>query len=543
MSYQTGQPEGTALHEPLELPAPEEHKLLPAPPAKEGGGADHARKQGGGGRRKLLLFCIVVVAIFLLILLLGWIPRHNRNKEANAKANAQRDALPVVTVIRVEPDTSGSGIAVPGTTTPLTEAYVYARANGYLKKRFADIGDHVHRGQLLAIIDAPDLDQQVDQAREQLRQAEAQKAQQETQLALTKVTFDRYSALVARGVFSRQDGDQAEANYLAQVANVASADRNVQAFRANLARQIALQSYERVTSPFAGTVTDRNVDVGALIQASGSAGTAAPAPAPAGQVGVGSQGGNSNTGGASGASASLATPSTGGAGGGALFGIAQTQRLRVLVSVPEGYANAIKVGQHTVLDFQEYPDTHFFGDVTRTAGNLDENTRTLLTEVQVDNRNGKLMSGMYAVVTFTTNSAGSGKGPLTIPGDAVSIRQDRPTVAVIQNDTVHLQPVVLGRDYGPVIEIVGGLHQGDVIATTINDDVVEGARVKTVADKTANTHAKETQQAARPGGSTQYSDPGIADQDTSGKNGKAGQKGGGKNGTPKKGNSSGESRP
>ena len=148
-----------------------------------------------------------VVCAMLLALLIGFLPRHSESKDSK-KESQRSDAEPEIIVSKVEHARTGGGLVVPGTTIPLTQSSVYARANGYLKARFVDIGDHVHKGQLLAIIDAPDLDQQVDQAREQVRQAQAQLDQQKAQLALAKVTNDRYQALVARGVFSRQDGDQ-----------------------------------------------------------------------------------------------------------------------------------------------------------------------------------------------------------------------------------------------------------------------------------------------------------------------------------------------
>ena len=226
--------------------------------------------QPKGNRKILVWFVIGVVALFALVFIFSLIPRLRRDKENNKRADQEKNQEPTVEVETVK-RAPGGGLTVPGTTTPLTEAFVYARANGYLKRRYVDIGDHVKKNQLLAVIDAPDLDQQVDQAREQVRQAEAQVAQQRTQLALNKVTFDRYRVLVAKGVFSRQDGDQREANYLAQEANVAAAERNVQAYQANLRRVIALQSYEQVRAPFDGVVTARNVDVGALISAAGSA--------------------------------------------------------------------------------------------------------------------------------------------------------------------------------------------------------------------------------------------------------------------------------
>ncbi len=473
---------------------------------------------------------IIVVIVFLLILFLGWIPRHNEKKAADEKAK-QEQQDPVVEVSKVTRSKDTAGLTVPGTTTPLEEADIYARANGYLKARFVDIGDRVHKGQLLAIIDAPDLDQQVDQAREQVRQAEAQVAQQNTQLALTKVTVDRYRALVERGVFSRQDGDQQEANYQAQRANVAAAERNLEAFRANLRRVIALQSYERVTAPFDGVVTQRNVDTGALINAQGASGGSAPTPSntPGQSTGSITQNASSNSGGSSGTSSNLATPVTGGGTqGGPLFAIAKVDQLRILVSVPEGYAASVRPGTHTTLFFQEFPNSVFYGDVTRNAGSIDQNTRTLLTEIVIKNTGNKLLAGMYAVATFA--NAG-GQGPLVISGDAIAIRNDRPTVALIQDGKVKLVPVSIGRDFGPEVEIMSGLHEGDTIASTFTDDVIQGRKIKAEPNK-SDAEKKQGDTASKPtppGGSTQYSDPGVTDQDMQGQNAKPRQKQSGTN--------------
>ena len=473
-------------------------------------------------KRVLFFFVLAVVIVFLLVFFVGYLPRHSRNQEIAKKADAEKNAVPVVQVQQVKRAQNAGGLVVPGTTTPLVEADIYARANGYVLKRLADIGDHVRKGQLLAVVDSPDLDQQVDQAREQVRQAESQLQQQKTQLVLNTVTVQRYRVLVAKGVFSKQDGDQQEANYQGQVANVAAAERNVEAFQANLRRTIALQSYERVTAPFDGVITARNFDVGALVSAAGSA-NGAGTGAPQGQT-TGSAAGASNTSGTTGNAPTAASPSTGGSQGGALFSIANVQKLRILVSVPEGYAPSVFTGQHATIHMQELPGQSFYGDVTRTASAIDQNTRTLLTEVQVDNRAGKLLSGMYAVVTF---DAIKDAGSILIPGDAIAIRKDQSVVAVVADGKVHMQPVEIGRDYGPSVEIVGGIKEGDVIVTEITDDVSEGAKVKTKsnAGPGQNADAKgSVNQPAPPGGPSQYGNQAITDQNMVGQQAKQQQK-------------------
>ncbi len=475
------------------------------------------RPNRSGSRRVLYLTLAAVTVVFLVIFLVGFLPRHGRSKQNNQQAQQRKSAIPVVEAQKVERSTGAASLVVPGTTTPLTEAFVYARANGYLKKRYVDIGDRVRKGQVLALIDSPDLDRQVDQAREQLRQAEAQKAQQDTQLALTRITVERWRVLVQKGVFSRQDGDQREADYQAQLANVAAAERNVQAFHANLLRVIALQSYERVTSPFNGVITSRNVDVGALISAQGSAGGAGAA-LPTSQTGGPTNAGASNSSGSSGNSPTVAaqSSSTGGSGG-ALFSIAQVDRLRILVSVPEGYASSVKTGQKATVHFGEFPKSEFPGDVTRTAASIDQNTRTLLTEVQVDNHDRHLLTGMYAVVTFHAPTGGA--APITISGDAIAVRQDRNVVALLRDGKVHLQPVEIGRDLGPVVEILSGLQEGDLIAAGFTDDVKEGVTVNPKQTKSpgeASASNSAPSQSAPPGGSSQYGNQAITDQNLQG---------------------------
>ncbi|SEG61004.1 RND family efflux transporter, MFP subunit [Bryocella elongata] len=442
----------------------------------------HAREehpQEPGSRRILWIGIAVAVVIFIGALLLGGLPRLARDRELQKDASAEKHDKPVVVAERVDAARTGAALVLPGTTIPLTEAYVYARSNGYLKTRYVDIGDHVKKGQLLAVIEAPDLDAQVDQARQQLRQAEQQLDNQKSQLDLQKVTLDRYRVLVTKGVFSRQVGDQQETNYATQVANVAAAQRNVQAFKANLDRNISLQAYEQVRAPFTGIITQRNVDVGALISASGGSSGAASGPAPTGQfstTGGSEQAGQSNNSGASGSIGTAATPAQSPGQGGPLFGMADQSRLRILISVPEGYATAIHPGAVGKLAVQEYPNASFTGVITRTSNSIDPNTRTLLTEVQVDNKDGKLLPGMYSTVTFPP-TAGV-QGPLTILGDAIIVRQNTTTVAKIVNGRVHFTPVTLGRDFGDVVEIVSGLQQGDIIVISVTDDVTEGREVE-----------------------------------------------------------------
>ncbi|WP_263384126.1 efflux RND transporter periplasmic adaptor subunit [Granulicella arctica] len=478
---------------------------------------------------KILLWVGVGVVAMLLIFLLGYLPHRAEKKKADAAAKQRDEEQPKVQVIQVKRSHAPGELTVPGTTSAQTEAYLYARANGYLKKRYVDIGDHVKKGQLMALIDAPDLDQQVQQAREQLRQAEAQQVQQEATLALNRVTYERWRTLVAKGVFSRQDGDQREADFLAQRAVVGSAERNVESYRANLARAIALQSYERITAPFDGVVTQRNTDVGALVGASGSA-SMMPMDSSQSSTGGTASVGSSNTSGSSGNSSQAASPSTGSAQGGAIFGVAQFDTLRILVSVPEGYASSIQRGMPAKVFVQERPDRPINGTVTRTANSLDQNTRTMLVEVDVPNHDGRLYPGMYAVVSFVQVR---GVSPLTVPGDAVVVRQDKNMVAIVRDEKIRMVPVEIGRDYGPSVEILNGLHEGDWVVTTVTDSVQPGVKVRPQQTQEAGEDSGggggAQQDKAPDSGPNQYGDQSIVNSKSESTNqkGKPGQGSGG----------------
>jgi len=476
--------------------------------------------------KKNFKWVALAATVLIVVFLIGYIPRHEIREKADADARRRAEENPEVEVMQVRRSTRPGELTVPGTTAPLTEAFIYARANGYVSHRYVDIGDHVKKGQLLALIDAPDLDQQVDQAREQLRQAEAQEKQQEAQLALAKVTWDRWKVLVEKGVFSRQDGDQREANYLAQVSVVVSEQRNVESYRANLRRVIALQSYERVTAPFDGVVTQRNADIGALVGTSGSASTA-PMNSPSEPAGGSANEATTNTSGQNGTVNQAATPTTGSAQGGPIFAIAQNDKLRILVSVPEGYAVDIRTGMQAKVYLQERPNQPIFGTVERTAGSVDQNTRTLLAEVDIDNTNGKLYPGMYAVVTFVQER---GISPITIPGDAIVVRNDKTAVAVVRNQKIQILTVEIGRDYGPSVEILNGLQEGDWVVTDVTDDVQQGKQVRPHVSATTgqetNPQGNSPQTEKAPdSGPSQYGDQSItnAASESTNQQGKKGQ--------------------
>lgn len=460
-------------------------------------------KRPGHSVRYWLIFAVLLVVAAAAVIFFGWLPRHRRQEEINKEAQQRKDERPRVEVQKVRRAPHTSELMVPGTTLAYTEAYIYARASGYVSKRLADIGDHVRQGQLLAVIDAPDLDKQVAQARSALDQSQSSLAQVEAQLHLAAVTWDRWKVLVAKGVVSRQEGDQQEANYRVAEANVRAAQNTIQANRENLDRLIVLQGYERVTAPFSGVITARNIDVGALINPGGSGlGSSTPSSNP-GPTTAAAQGNNQ---GSSGNLSSNVNPSTGGAGGGEMFAIANIDRLRVLVSVPEAYTSVVHTGGRASLFFQERPNDKIEGRITRTSASIDQNTRTLLVEVQVAN-NHRLVPGMYVVVNFINVK---GEPPLIIPGAAIVVRNAKTTVARVDNQTIHMQPIGIGRDYGDQTEITSGLKEGDVIATDVTDELRDGIKVDPQFPKNSDQAAGAGGQSDKnPSSQGQYGQQGL----------------------------------
>src|ERR1700675_3890274 len=348
--------------------------------------ADHMRPKSS---RKLLSL-VAILGAAAAVYLFGYLPRERTTKQLDAAAAARRITPPLVNAATVKRATPSIDLLLPGNITPITEAYIYARAAGYLKQRYVDIGDRVRAGQMLADIEAPDLDQQVSQAKAALAQAQGQLGQSQAlleQLTATRdlavITWQRYKILTADGAVSRQDGDNqataaktSDANVVAQQKTVRATEEFVRASQATLDRLLALQGYEQITAPFDGIITARNVDVGALISATGS--TLGPA--------------RSN------AAAPSDVPS-----GGEIFRLAEIGKLRILIAVPQTNAPGVQVGQAATVTVQQIPNLSFKGKVSRTSESLDAQSRTLLTEVDVENPKEVLLLGMYAMVSFITD--------------------------------------------------------------------------------------------------------------------------------------------
>lgn len=392
----------------------------------------------------LLLACLVAAGYYL-----GYLPRQKRELALAAESKSDTEALPLVTVTPVTRSSATSSLVLPGNIQAVTEAPVLARATGYIKTRSVDIGDRVKAGQVVAEIEAPELDQQIlqaqaaiEQANSSVEQATAALQQGQSNEALAKITAERSQKLFDRTVVSRQDNDTAQMQYAAQQASVqaltkavAAARSNASALQANLARLKDLQGYLTVRAPFAGIVTVRNIDVGALVN-------------------------EGNT---------------------LLYRIAQTDRLRTYLNVPQADAGSVHVGQRATLSISDLGGRKFSGQVARTANALDPASRTLLTEVDVDNAGGALMPGMYCEVDLAVPRADR---PMMIPSDTLVVRGNGPQVAVVASDgTVHYQVVQLGRDFGDRLEALSGLAEGQMLAVNPSDTIREGVRVKPLAEE------------------------------------------------------------
>ena len=398
---------------PPAAPAP---AFIPVPLEPPGAGAKSA--SGAPSKRKLiagLVFALLLVAG----LLLGFLPRW-RQRQAGLADSAQL-AIPTVSVVSLAPAKAGKGLVLPAEIKPWLEASIYARANGYLKSWVADIGAHVEAGQLLALIETPDLDQQLEQARAELVLAQAN-------LHLAQITDERWKELLKTASVSQQEAAE-------KAAARATAAASVEASRANVRRLEQLVSFQRVVAPFAGTITIRSVDVGDLIVAT--------------------------------------------SGGSQLFHLAQTEKLRVYVRVPEPDALGIVPGQAATLTTPESPGKEFAAKVVTTSEAISPVSRTLLTELEVDNSKHEVLPYSYGEAHFPDNRANA---RLTLPANALLFRAAGLQVAVVQpDDTIALRKVQVGLDFGQTVEILAGVTPADRIVASPTDSLLAGTKVRLAA--------------------------------------------------------------
>jgi len=381
-----------------------------------------AANGGGAAQRTHKQWLVLTVAVILVAaLLISGIWSRVRARAALDTETAQA-ALTAVSVVSPKQTTPAEEIILPGNVQPYISSPIYARTNGYLKKWYFDIGARVKQGELLAVIETPEVDQQLQQARSNLLTAQAN-------LELASITKTRYQGLLKSNAVSQQDVDNAVGTYNANNAIV-------EADKAAVEQYSALVSFEKVYAPFDGVITARNTDIGDLIN--------------------------------SGSSSAAKTD---------LFHIAQPGKLRVYVNVPEEYSRGIKVGMTADLSLAEFPDRKFQGKLVRTADDINLTTRTLLVEIDVDNPTGTLLTGSYAEVHLAVPTQAS---TFLIPVNTLLFRTEGLRVGIVKNGKVVLTAVTPGHDFGNQIEIVSGLKADDQIIINPPDSIVSGQEVQIV---------------------------------------------------------------
>jgi RND family efflux transporter MFP subunit len=368
---------------------------------------------------------LMIVGVLLLVLLVAGavtLIGHASHERALA-SETERETIPTVAVVHPLAEKPDEELVLPGTLQAFEESPIYARTNGYLVRWYKDIGSHIKEGELLATIDTPEIDQE-------LNQSKAARQQIVAQMDLAKISADRWENLRKTDSVSAQEADTQMSGYKQAQANLAASDANVK-------RLEQLEGFKRVYAPFSGVLTKRNVDPGALINAGA------------------------------------------GAAGRELFDIARVDPLRVYTSVPQAYMPYIKIGSNTTVTLQEFPGQKFTGKIARTAESIDPATRTLLTEVDVPNKDGRLLPGSFGEVHF---AVGSNVDKVTVPVNAMLFRSQGAQVAVIGPDKkVQLKQLTIGKDYGTSLEVLDGVSVQDQIVINPPDSLENGQQVNLAA--------------------------------------------------------------
>jgi RND family efflux transporter MFP subunit len=368
---------------------------------------------------KSRLFGLLFIAVIILVVLGAFTLFQRRSQYQALAKETETLAVPTVAVIHPTTEASEEGLVLPGSMQAYVESPIYARTNGYLKKWYRDIGSRVRKGELLADIDTPEVDQQLLQARADLETSQAN-------ANLSHITATRYGDLIKTDSVSKQEVDNAAGDLAAKQAGVASSQANVH-------RLSEMESFKHIYAPFSGVITRRNVDLGTLINAG--------------------NGGSTQQ----------------------LFALAQTDPIRVYVNVPENAAPSIHAGLPAHLDLTQFPGRKFLGKVVRTAEAIDPVSRTLLTEVDVPNKTGELLPGGYAQVHLDVQITGD---RLQVPVNALLFRSEGLRAVVVDSDhKLHLQPLTIGRDYGVSLEVLQGLRGADWIVLNPADSLEEGQHV------------------------------------------------------------------
>jgi len=380
------------------------------------GDAPHAASstENPGGIRAIGIFVTVALLVAIVYGL------HLRSaSEKGLSVATEEAAIPSVNVVHPVPGSKADDLALPGSVQAFTDTPIYSRTNGYLKKWYFDIGSRVRKGDLLAEIETPEIDQQLDQSRAELERMQAN-------ADLAGVTSNRWQGLLAKHAVSQQEADQTRANYIA-------AQAAVDASRANVRRLEQLQSYERIVAPFDGIITARNTDIGDLIDA--GSGSANPRE---------------------------------------LFHMDATHKLRVYVAVPEVFSDSIHDGDSATLTQDSNPNESISGTIVRNANAIDHSTRTLNVEVDVDNSKDVLRPGAYVFAHFHLPAIGN---TVTIPSNTLLFRSEGLRVGVVRGDHVQLVPVTIGHDFGNSVEITSGLKTADEVILDPPDSLASGIEV------------------------------------------------------------------
>lgn len=378
---------------------------------------------------------LLAAALLLLALyVIGVVPRLRAARRLAAEAEVARQRLPLVQTTQPHRAPAAVALPLPGNIRAILETGIYARTDGYLKERFVDVGSHVVEGQLLAIIDTPEVDQQLNLALTDLREAQANVSTLEADLALGRTTLQRYLQ-AGPATVTKQQIDERTASVTTVEKGVEAARATVAANAADVQRLLDLQGYQRVYAPFTGIITARNVDPGALLTA-------------------------------------------GSADGGVreMFRLSRVDRLRIAVDVPQLYASEITGDMSADVTVREFPRHVFDGVVTRIAGAIDSASHTMQVEVQVPNPDGILLPGSSATVHFQISRLDP---PLLIPSNALLVDAAGARVALVGSDnTLHYRAIALGRDFGDEVEVLSGLTTDDIVATGVSGNPVEGSAVK-----------------------------------------------------------------
>ena len=379
-------------------------------------------------RRRVVLLLVLALVAGVLGLGINEGIRARARADATLKQATVEAAIPVVNVVSPTPGAPSLEIRLPGTTQAFTDAPIFARTSGYLKRWYFDIGAHVKQGQLLAEIETPEVDQQLEQTRADLETARAN-------LRQAQITADRWRALLETDSVSKQETDQAVSTLSATKATV---DSNA----ANVRRLEQLQGFQKIYAPFDGVITARNTDIGALIDA----------------------GANTT--------------------GRELFHMVAIHTLRGFVAIPEIYSRAARTGASTTLTLDEFPGRVFHGTLVRNANAIDLASRTLLVEVDVDNPSGELLPGAYAFVHFKLDKQ---VPSVVVPANTLLFRAQGLQVAVVRDGQAQLVPVTIGRDYGTTVEIMTGIKPGDQVIVAPSDSLTSGTRVRIARAPTGST--------------------------------------------------------